>query len=114
MVAYAEKSFEYYFTAGECWLSLMRFTGMYCIGSPRVLSYASCLSAVAFDSAPVVLIMNQVHMLGRKNDTQEGTTCGGFAAARFLINDCCSCAEVRLSVEFEKAMGEISKFNRTG
>ena len=38
---------------------------------------------------------------------------GWFAAARLLNTDC-SCAEVRLSVEFEKAMGEISKFNRTG
>ena len=83
MVAYAEKSFVYYFTAGECWSSLLRFTGMYCIGSPWILKFTELyLLAAAFDSAPVVLIMNQVHMLGRKSDTQEGTTCR-FAAVLF-------------------------------
>ena len=56
---------------------------MYCIGSPRILKFTEfCLLAAAFDNAPVVLIMNQVHMLGRKSDTQEGTTCR-FAAVLF-------------------------------
>lgn len=100
-------------SAGLVCGGLLECTALGHQGYRSLPSYAICLLTAAFDSAPVVLIMNQVHMLGRKSDTQEGTTCR-FAAARLLIHDCCSCAEVRLSVEFEKAMGEISKFNRTG
>ena len=47
---------------------------MYCIWSPRIQKFTElCVLAAALDCAPVVLILNQIHMLGRKSDTQEGT-----------------------------------------
>lgn len=73
-----------------------------------------CVLAAALDCAPVVLILNQIHMLGRKSDTQEGTKWEGGLQLPDLWTLFAAYAEVRLSVEFEKAMGEVSKFNRAG
>ena len=43
----------------------------------------------ALDCAPVVLILNQIHMLGRKSDTQEGTKWEGGCSCQNLNTDCC-------------------------